>query len=37
MGHVGVESTFWYLTATPVLLKQVAEAAEALHAGRATS
>ena len=37
MGHVGVESTYWYLHATPVLLKQVAETAEALHAGRAAS
>lgn len=37
MGHVGVESTYWYMHATPVLLKQVAEMAEALHAGRAAS
>lgn len=37
MGHASVSSTYWYLHATPVLLKQVAETAEALHAGRAAS
>ena len=37
MGHASVKSTYWYLHATPVLLKQVAETVEALHAGRAAS
>ena len=37
MGHVGVSSTYHYLHATPVLLRQIAENAEAHHLGRATS
>ncbi len=37
LGHVGVSSTYWYLHATPVLLRQVAETAEALHLGRTSS
>ncbi|MXY34448.1 MAG: tyrosine-type recombinase/integrase [Boseongicola sp. SB0664_bin_43] len=37
LGHVGVSSTYWYLHATPVLLQQIAETAEALHSGRASS
>lgn len=37
LGHVSVDSTFWYLTSTPVLLRGIADKAEALHAGRATS
>ena len=37
MGHASVSSTYWYLHATPVLLKQIAETTEALHAGRAAS
>ena len=37
LGHVGVSSTYWYLHATPVLLRQIAESAEALHLGRTSS
>lgn len=37
MGHACVSSTYWYLHATPVLLKQVAETTEALHTRRAAS
>ena len=37
LGHVGVSSTQWYLHATPVLLRQVAETAEARHLGRSSS
>ena len=37
LGHVSVSSTYWYLHATPVLLRQIAETAEALYAGRTTS
>lgn len=28
LGHVNVSSTYWYLEATPTLLRQIAEAAE---------
>lgn len=31
MGHVGVDSTYWYLHATPELLRSIAENAEALY------
>ena len=31
LGHAGVKNTFWYLEATPVLMRQVSEAAENLH------
>jgi hypothetical protein len=31
LGHTKVTGTYWYLEATPVLLGQIAEAAEALH------
>lgn len=37
MGHVNVSSTYFYLHATPVLLRGIADKAEALHAGRVTS
>lgn len=37
MGHVGVDSTYWYLHATPELLRHIAEKAEALHSGEASS
>ncbi len=37
LGHASVSSTYWYLHATPVLLRGIADKAEALHAGRATS
>ncbi len=37
LGHVNVSSTGWYLHATPVLLRQIAENAEAVHSGRAAS
>ncbi len=32
LGHVEVSSTYWYLEATPVLLRGIAEAAEQAHA-----
>ena len=31
LGHAGVKNTYWYLEATPVLMRQVSEAAEKLH------
>jgi integrase len=31
LGHTRVTDTYWYLEATPVLLEQIAEAAETLH------
>lgn len=31
LGHAGVSSTYWYLEATPILLRQVAEATENAH------
>ncbi len=34
VGHSKVSSTYWYLEATPTLLRQVAEAAENAHMGR---
>jgi integrase len=33
LGHTYVGSTYWYLEATPILMKQIAEAGEALHQG----
>ena len=33
LGHAHVSDTYWYLQATPKLLNDVAEAAEALHRG----
>lgn len=35
LGHAHVTDTYWYLQATPVLMKQIAEAGEALLAGGA--
>ena len=35
LGHVNMASTYWYLEATPVLLGEIARAAESTHAGRA--
>ncbi len=34
LGHVNMASTYWYLEATPVLLREIARAAETTHAGR---
>lgn len=34
VGHSRVSSTYWYLEATPTLLRQVAQAAENAHTGR---
>ena len=34
LGHAHVTDTYWYLQATPVLMGQIAEAGEALLAGR---
>jgi integrase len=31
LGHAHVTDTYWYLQATPVVMKQIAEAGEALH------
>ena len=31
LGHVSVTNTYYYLEATPVLMRQVSEAAERLH------
>lgn len=33
MGHAKVAHTYWYLEATPILMRQIAEAAETLHRG----
>lgn len=37
MGHVDVSSSYWYIHATPVLLRGIAEKDEALHTGGAAS
>lgn len=37
MGHVSVSSTYWYIHATPALLRAIAKKAEELHTGRAAS
>ena len=37
LGHNGVSSTYWYLEATPVLLRHIARQAEHAHAWRASS
>ena len=34
LGHVSMASTYWYLEATPVLLRGIARAAENTHVGR---
>lgn len=34
LGHVNVSSTYWYLEATPVLLRQIAVATENIHSRR---
>lgn len=36
LGHAHVSSTYWYLEATPILMDQIARAAEALHRGERT-
>jgi integrase len=33
MGHSDPSHTWWYLQATPTLMRNIAEAGEALHAG----
>ena len=35
LGHASLSDTYWYLEATPVLTRQIADAAEAFHAGGA--
>jgi hypothetical protein len=35
LGHTEVAHTYWYLEATPVLLRGIAEAGEQLFNGRA--
>ena len=34
LGHSNTADTYWYLEATPVLLRQVSQATERLHEGR---
>ena len=34
LGHSNTAGTYWYLEATPVLLRQVSQATEQLHEGR---
>lgn len=34
LGHVNTADTYWYLEATPVLLRQVSQTTEILHEGR---
>ena len=34
LGHSSTANTYWYLEATPVLLRQVSQATETLHEGR---
>ena len=36
LGHNNVSSTYWYLEATPVLLRHIAREAEHLHTRRAS-
>jgi hypothetical protein len=33
MGHVNIEATYWYLEATPELLRDIARAAETFIQG----
>ncbi|MEO5376025.1 MAG: tyrosine-type recombinase/integrase [Alphaproteobacteria bacterium] len=33
MGHAHVTNTYWYMEATPILMRQIAEAAETMHQG----
>ena len=33
LGHGHVTDTYWYLEATPILMRQIAEASEALYKG----
>ncbi|WP_409566481.1 hypothetical protein [Rhizobium leguminosarum] len=33
LGHAHVTDTYWYLQATPILMRQIAAAGEALHQG----
>ena len=35
LGHGHVTDTYWYLTATPILMRQIAAAGEAFHKGEA--
>ena len=37
LGHTNVSSTYWYLEATPVLMRHIALDSEAVHMGRAAS
>ena len=34
LGHSNTADTYWYLEATPLLLRQVSQATERLHEGR---
>ena len=36
LGHGHVTDTYWYLEATPVLMRQIAQASESLHQGAPT-
>lgn len=33
LGHAHVSDTYWYLQATPTLMRQIAQAGESLHSG----
>jgi hypothetical protein len=33
LGHTYVGNTYWYLEATPILMRQIAAAGEAFHQG----
>ena len=35
LGHASVSGTYWYLEATPALLRQIAQTTERAHGGRA--
>ena len=37
LGHANVENTYWYLEATPTLLRRIATLAEGAYAGRSAS
>jgi integrase len=36
LGHAHISDTYWYLQATPALMRQIADAGETLHRGRRT-
>lgn len=36
LGHAHVSDTYWYLQATPMLMRQIADAGESMHRGDRT-